>query len=180
MGSAVDRTTAALKIVLRPIPHSVDAVKMGHCLFYRPIESDAISCTFNMDGFSPMRAVLQSHGLDESHFQKCRQFHEGNIFRAITHGDAFPNIITTTRTSTWNEVPDASFQVLRTVEDHYCKSLCMTHFGFILGRFPYDAFASCMRAVGFAWTYSRLEKIIVDVDARYFPEATLVWSHKCV
>ena len=175
MGVAASRTTAAIEIVLRPIPHSADEVKLGHCYFYPQVATDAISCTFNMDGYSPMKAVLRAHGLDEGHFQKCHQFHEAGLFRVITHGDEFPNIITVTKTQTWNAVPNATFLVLRTVEDQHCKSLCMTHFGYILGRFPCDAFTSCMRAVNLAWTYSKLKKIVVDVDERYFPEATCAW-----
>lgn len=164
-----------MKILLRPIPHSIDEVKMGHCVFYPPIKTDAISCTFNMDGFTPMKAVLNAHGLDEGHFQKCRRLHEGQPFRTITHGDEFPNIITSSKTKTWNEVPNAAFQILRTVEDHYCKSLCMTHFSFIQGKFPDGAFLSCARTVNATWTYSQLEEIIVDVDERYFTAAARIW-----
>lgn len=164
-----------MKLLLRSIPHSVDEIAMGHCVFYPSVNTDAISCTFNMDGFTPMKAVLNAHGVDDEHFQKCRRLHEGQPFRTITHGDEFPNIITSTKTKTWNEVPDAAFQILRTVEDDYCKSLCMTHFAFIQGRFPDDAFTACAHAVSTAWTYSKLDKIIVDVDARHFVAAKHLW-----
>jgi hypothetical protein len=174
MGQSEINKMRNLKITLRSIHHSDYEIKMGHCIFYPPVKTDAISCTFNMNGFSPMKAVLQAHGLDEDHFQKCRRWHEGRPFRTITHGDEFPNIITSTRTVTWNEVPDAAFQVLKTVEDQYCKSLCMTHFAFILWKFPTDAFEACMIAVSMAWTHSQLQQIIVDVDERFFTNATQV------
>jgi hypothetical protein len=51
----------------------------------------------------------------------------------------------------------------------------MTHFSFILGKFPVAALTACMRAVNMAWAYSELEKIVVDVDERYFVDAMHVW-----
>lgn len=45
-----------IAITLRPIFCSVGEVNMAHCVFYPPLATDAISCTFHMDGFAPMKA----------------------------------------------------------------------------------------------------------------------------
>ncbi len=165
-----------MEISLRPIPHSHDEIAMGHCISYPPIKTDAIACTYNMDGFSPMKAVLRAHCIDTAHFHKCRRYHSDGRFRTISHGDEFPNIITSSKTATWDEVPDAADRIIFNVEDQYCKSLCMTHFAFLSGEFPAKAFTACMHAVNMARTYTKLQKIIVDVDERFFAEAMLVWQ----
>ena len=47
-----------MEIVLRPVPHAA----------YESVKTDAISCTYDMDGFTLMSAVLSQLGLDREHF----------------------------------------------------------------------------------------------------------------
>ena len=68
-----------MEVVIRPIEHGS----------YTPIPVDAISCTYNMDGFTPMNAILAAYDLDREHFRKCGRMHEGPKLRIICHGDCY-------------------------------------------------------------------------------------------
>lgn len=153
-----------MEVLLRPVPH----------LAYEPVKTDAISCTYDMDGFTLMNVVLIQHGLDREHFRKCAHMHSGGKFRVISHGDEKPLVITTTKTERWDSEPSATQQVIDAADAERCESLCMTHFAFILGNFPDEAFAQCIQQIVLATHCTNLQKVIVDVDSRYFDRAKAV------
>ena len=155
-----------MEVVIRPVVHGQ----------YQVIESDAISCTYDMDGFTLMNAVLSQLGLDREHFRKCAHMHAGEKFRVISHGDEKPFVITTTKTERWDSQPDATEQILNTADAERCKSLCMTHFAFILGAFPEVAFAQCLRQVEQAKHHTQLKRVVVDVDERYVDAASAIYQ----
>ena len=153
-----------MELLLRSVPH----------LAYEPVKTDAISCTYNMDGFTLMNAVLIQHGLDREHFRKCAHMHSGDKFRVISHGDEKPLVITTTKTERWDSEPSAAQQIIDVADAERCESLCMTHFAFILGEFPEEAFAQCMQQIKSAKHCTNLQKVVVDVDSRHFESAQAV------
>lgn len=157
-----------MEVLLRPVPH----------LAYEPVETDAISCTYNMDGFTLMNAVLIQHGLDREYFRKCAHMHSGGKFRVISHGDEKPLVITTTKTERWDSEPSATQQVIDAADAERCESLCMTHFTFILGNFPEEAFAQCIQQIVLATHCTNLQKVIVDVDSRHFDRAKAVQKQR--
>lgn len=157
-----------MEVLLRPVPH----------LAYEPVETDAISCTYDMDGFTLMNAVLIQHGLDREHFRKCAHMHSGGKFRVISHGDEKPLVITTTKTERWDREPSATQQVIDAADAERCESLCMTHFAFILGNFPEEAFAQCIQQIVLATHCTNLQKVIVDVDSRHFDRAKAVQKQR--
>lgn len=153
-----------MDVILRPVQHSG----------YQAIKTDAISCTYDMDGFTLMNAVLSRLGLDREHFRKCAYMHTGEKFRVISHGDEKPFFITTTKTECWNSEPNATEQILNTADAERCESLCMTHFAFILGKFPEDAFAQCIRQIEQAKYLNQLKLVVVDVDERFVDAANAI------
>jgi hypothetical protein len=153
-----------MEILFRSVPH----------LAYEPVNADAISCTYNMDGFTLMNAVLIQYGLDREYFRKCAFMHSGDKFRVISHGDKKPLVITTTKTEHWASEPSATRQIIDAADAENCESLCMTHFAFILGKFPDDAFAQCIQQIELAKNCSNLQKVILDVDSRHFESAQAV------
>lgn len=48
-----------MEVLIRPISRG----------WYEPTDVDAISCTYNPDGFTPMSAVLVAYGLDREYFK---------------------------------------------------------------------------------------------------------------
>ncbi len=146
-----------MEVVIRPVTYGR----------YEPVVTDAVSCTYDMDGFTLMSAVLSQLGLDREHFRKCAHMHEGDKFRVISHGDEKPFVITTTKTECWDSEPSATEQILTAAEAERCQSLCMTQFAFVLGEFPAEAFAQCLRQIEQAIGFVNLQKILVDVDERY-------------
>jgi len=152
-----------MEVVIRPIAHGS----------YAPFPVDAISCTYNMDGFTPMNAVLSAYGMDREHFRKCARFHAGPKFRTICHGDCYerPQVITVSKTERWDSEPSATDEILTIADCERCESLCMTHFMFIIGKFPETAFEQCLRSVELAKLHTRLRKIVVDVDERCYLQA---------
>ena len=155
-----------MEIELRAIPHGS----------YVPAQVDAISCAYNMDGFTPMNAVLINYGIDRENFKSkaLEKYHTDRGFLAISHGEIRPNVITTSEK--WESISDAAFHILTTIESNFCKSLCMTHFAFVFGKFPAIAFGQFMQAVELAEHFNDLEKIVVDVDDAHLKQANAIWS----
>lgn len=166
-----------MEIVLRPIQHLYDEYAMGHCIFWPSANTDAVSCTYNMGGFTPMTAVLRELRLDDGAFRRSgvNSAHFERGIRTMTYGDNRPNLITSLKTQRWDSDSDMPVLILRTVEDAFCRSLCMTHFNFILGKFPVAAFQNCMQAVALAHLFTKLERIVVDVDERHIRQADQLW-----
>ena len=52
-----------MEIIFREMPHTYDEVVMGHKLWFpESIESDVISATANIDGFTPLTAISRKYG----------------------------------------------------------------------------------------------------------------------
>ena len=159
-----------MEITLRPIPH-------GN---YMASDADVILCTYNMDGFTPMNAILIQHGIDRAHFSRkaLETYHAQRGFRTLVHEDVSPNVITSTETQKWDSISDAAFEILLTAEavGKY-KSLCFTQFAFVQGnKFPEIAFGQLMLAAELAEHFASLEKMIVDVDEKHIEQAMAVWQ----
>lgn len=150
-----------MEVVIRPIEHGS----------YAAVQVDAISCTYDTDGFTLMNAVLIAYGLDRDHFRKISGNYEGGKFMVTAHVEMNPIVITTTKTERWDGEPTATEQILHVADCERCRSLCLTHFAFILGQFPVAAFERCVRSVELTKSYSGLRKIVVDVDERYYQQA---------
>jgi hypothetical protein len=170
-----------MEIILRPIPHSVDEVKMGHCVFYPPIESDAISCAFNLNGFTPMLSVLRAYGIDQARFDRNGQLAKGHseVFSVHVDRTCSPLLITTSRTRTWDDAPQATSQIINIADGEGCKSVCLTHFMFLQGKFPKSAFSHCLKMAAYFEPQSRLKRIIVDVDDRHIVVANRLFVEVC-
>lgn len=145
-----------MEVVIRPVAHGR----------YETAGTDAISCTYDIDGFTLMNAVLSQLGLDREHFRRCVHMHQGDKFRVISHGDEKPFVITTTKTERWDSEPTATEQILSTADAERCESLCLTHFAVIRGAFPERAFAQCLWQVEQAAHHTQIKRVVVDVDDR--------------
>lgn len=154
-----------MEVVIRPVAH----------VAYESVKTDAISCTYDMDGFTLMNEVLKAYRLDREHFRKCASMHESRKFRVISHGDKKPFVITTTKTERWDSEPSATEQILNTADAERCESLCMTHFAYILSAFPADAFMQCLRQIEQAVQMTQLKRVVLDVDERYADVANDVY-----
>ena len=157
-----------MEVVIRPIEHGT----------YIPMTVDAISCTYNMDGFTPMNAILAAYGLDREHFRKCGRMHEGSKLRIICHGDCYerPQVITVSKNERWDSEPGATKEILTIADCERCESLCITHFSYILGAFPVGAFRQCLESIQSAATLVNLKRVVVDADERYYQQALDVHS----
>lgn len=153
-----------MEVLIRPVPHAS----------YARVETDAVSCTCDVDGFTLMNAVLIAHRLDREHFRMCAYMHEGDQFRVIAHHDKKPLVITSTKTEHWDNEPSATKQIISTADAERCESLCMTHFAFILGDFPTNAFRQCLESIQNFGEQTHLRLVIVDVDDRCYDEALRV------
>jgi hypothetical protein len=158
-----------MNTTLRPIPHGS----------YVASDAEVISCTYNMDGFTPMNSVLVAHQIERAHFtsKTLETYHSARGFRTMVHEDVKPNVITSTETEKWDSISDAPFEILSTAGIvGKCKSLCFTQFAFVQGLFPEIGFRQLMLAVEFSEHFGRLEKIIVDVDERHIEQARVIWK----
>ena len=150
---------------------------MGHCLWWPEIDADAVSCTHNPDGFSPMLAVIRALGRDSDRFTYPRlTANHRRRFVAISHEfDERPVIITSSRTAAWETEPHPAAEIIRVADIERSRSLCLTHFSFLQGRFPARAFEQCVRAALLARYHTKIARITIDVDARFAEEAQRVF-----
>ncbi len=158
-----------MEITLRPI---------SNCS-YVASEADVIACIYNMDGFTPMNAVLVAHEIERAHFttKKLDAYHSDRGFRTMVHEGVKPKVITCTETEKWDSVSDVGFEILSTADAvGKCKSICFTQFAHVQGLFPEIAFRQLMIAAELAEHFAKLEKIVVDVDARYIEQAESIWQ----
>ena len=158
-----------MEVTLRPISHGS----------YVASDADVISCTYNMDGFTPMNSVLVAHQIERAHFtsKTLETYHSARGFRTLVHEDVKPKVITSTETQKWDSISDAPFEILNTagIVGKY-KSLCFTQFAFVQGLFPEIAFRQLMLAVEHSEHFGSLEKIIVDIDERHIEQARKIWN----
>lgn len=155
-----------MEVVIRPIEHGSYAAE----------QVDAVSCTYDTDGFTLMNAVLIAYGLDRNYFKKISSKYEEGKFMITAHVEMNPIIITSTKTERWDSEPSATEQILHLADCERCGSLCLTHFAFILGRFPEKAFEQCLSSVEMARFSTDLSKIVVDVDQRHYQQALDIHS----
>lgn len=158
-----------MEIQLRSIPHAIVERDMGHCLHWPTIDVDAVSCTYNPVGFSPMLAVIRDLERDRDRFtHPALSAHHLGRFSVVSHEfEDRPLIITSSKTAAWDSEPHVAAEVIRVADAENSRSLCMTHFSFVLGRFPTRAFELCVRAAMLARYSTRIEWITIDVDDRY-------------
>lgn len=163
-------------IQLRSITRTADERAMGHCLFWPAIDVDAVSCTYNPEGFSPMLAVIRCLGRDRDHFtHPALTTSHQRRFSVMSHAfEARPVLITSSRTATWDAEPKVAAEIIRVADIERSLSLCMTHFSFLPGRFPRQAFEECVRAVMLAKHCTGMARITIDVDERHCGQAERV------
>ena len=107
-----------MDIQLRPIARTHDERAMGNCLFWPAMEVDAVSCTFNPEGFSPMRTVIRGLGREPDDFTGpgVSAYHRRR-FSAVSHEfDTRPVVITSSRTATWEAQPQAAGEIIRVAD----------------------------------------------------------------
>lgn len=151
-----------VEITVRPNTHTK----------YLPSDSDAISCPYNMEGFTVMNAVITAHSLDHEHFQKSAKWHQISKFRAISHGSEKPFIITTTKCVPWiDRKVSPAREIMRLASIERCESLCITHFAYIEGKFPAKDFLACIRQIVEAPKLRNLRKVVIDVDSNHWDMA---------
>lgn len=167
-----------MEIRFRPIAHIADERAMGHCLHWPSIDVDAVSCTYNPEEFSPMGAVLRELQQDRAHFtHPAVRVHHQRRFSVMSHEyEARPVVITSSRTPAWDTEPHAAAEIIHVADVERSRSLCMTHFSFLPGRFPARAFEQCIRDSMLARYYTNIAQVIIDVDARFLGEAHSVFE----
>jgi len=86
-----------MEIIFREMPHTYDEVVMGHKLWFpESIESDVISATANIDGFTPLTAISRKYGwnarwskivetADDPDFDEREPFDDHNVLHAGRH-----------------------------------------------------------------------------------------------
>lgn len=140
--------------------------------------TDAVSCTYNLDGFTPMSVVIRRLGFDRSYFDQGTKLkgHHQPGFKVLVHRTNQRCLITSSKTACWDDAPQATTEIIKTVVTEKCKSLCMTHFGFIPGNFPKAAFHNCLQMAVSAKEQDRLDRLVVDVDERHSDIATELFN----
>ena len=165
-----------MDIQLRSIARTADERAMGHCLSWPAIDVDAVSCTYNPEGFSPMLAVIKCLGRDRDRFTHpaLTTSHQSR-FSVMSHEfEARPVIITSSRTATWSAEPNVAAEIIRVADIERSRSLCMTHFSFLPGTFPRQAFEQCVLAAMLARHFTSVARITIDVDERHRSQAERV------
>jgi len=137
------------------------------------VETESVSCTYNLEGFSPMATVVQVLGFDRSRLTSDYQLKKSHDENFIVHAhlNSSPVLLTTSKTRSWDDATAATTEITKVADREGCRSLCMTHFMFIPGKFPGEDFYYCLEMASISSYRERLRKVIVDVDDRHFEAA---------
>jgi hypothetical protein len=162
-----------MEILIRPISHRTEEYAMGHCYSWPSAATEAVSCTYNMDGFSPMNAVITAQGWDRANFigSGALGLRPDEAAGVLVHKECRPLLLTTTKTPSWNDRGQATTEIISTADAEGCESLCMTHFAFLPRKFPKGALKHCLQMAARAGDQPHMKRVIVDVDERHILEA---------
>jgi hypothetical protein len=156
-----------METVIRPVVNTPDEIFAGHKLWFVPVHGcDAISATANAPGFTPLIAIARYFGWDYDLMRKaaddCNHKRRVAVLKQVT-----PTLLLVPATKGRGEdAHNLALDLLSAVDATESKSLHITHFGFLQGRFPKTDVAAVL---DFFFRYGSrlpLERLVIDIDVR--------------
>jgi hypothetical protein len=167
-----------MEIIFREMPHSYDEVVMGHKLWFpESIESDVISATANVNGFTPLNAIARRYSwsteLISSASKQCNSRYEIAVISQLK-----PTLLLVPSTQGKG---DASFLIKDLVSAANAVKtdvLNFTHFGFIQNKLPKNEISTILDYFMNPNVRSSIRVVVWDIDFRFKKEMVDIWKIK--
>lgn len=156
-----------MKIIFLPHKNTDEEIQLGQKIAFTTIHGiQAISVTANLNGFTPMAAILEYLKIKKKTLIK--EVHSCSIVKLIPY---WPNIILVppTRGPTGKNkwIENYTIEILKICNAGNFKELQFTHYGFINGTFPKGEVSRILSILLNPLIYTTLEAIYWEIDARY-------------
>jgi len=167
-----------MEIIFREMPHSYDEVAMGHKLWFpESIESDVISATANVNGFTPLNAIARRYNWNtetiSSASKQCNSRREIAVISELK-----PTLLLVPST---HGIGDTGFLVKDLIDAANAVNadvLNFTHFGFIQNRLPRNEITTILDYFIDPSVKTSIRVIVWDIDFRFKKEMTDMWKIK--
>jgi hypothetical protein len=167
-----------MEIIFREMPHTYDEVVMGHKLWFpESIESDVISATANIDGFTPLTAISRKYGwrndLLTAASTQCNIRNEIAVIKELT-----PTLLLVPSTKGKGDTDFLIKDLIKAANAVKADVLNFTHFGFIQNKLPIHEIQSILDVLFDENFKSSIHVIIWDIDFRFKKEMKQMWALK--
>jgi hypothetical protein len=167
-----------MEIIFREMPHTYDEVVMGHKLWFpESIESDVISATANIDGFTPLTAISRKYGwrndLLTAASAQCNIRNEIAVIKELT-----PTLLLVPSTKGKGDTVFLIKDLIKAANAVKADVLNFTHFGFIQNKLPIHEIQSILDILFDENFKSSIRVIIWDIDFRFKKEMKQMWALK--
>ncbi|MDA1371698.1 MAG: hypothetical protein O2971_13185 [Proteobacteria bacterium] len=167
-----------MEIIFREMPHTYDEVVMGHKLWFPDsIESDVISATANIDGFTPLTAISRRYGwsndLLTSASAQCNSRNEIAVIKELS-----PTLLLVPSTKGRGNTDFLIKDLIKAANAVTADVLNFTHFGFIQNRLQNTEIQSILDVLLDEKLQSSIRVIIWDIDFRFKKEMKQMWKLK--
>lgn len=167
-----------MEIVFREMPHTYDEVVMGHKLWFpESVESDVISATANINGFTPLTAIARRYGWSNriltSASAQCNSRNEIAVMKELS-----PTLLLVPSTQGKGDTDFLIKDLISAANAVKADVLNFTHFGFIQNKLPKSEIQSILNVLFDNNIKSSIRVIIWDIDFRFKKEMVQVWELK--
>jgi hypothetical protein len=151
---------------------------MGHKLWFpESIESDVISATANIDGFTPLTAISRKYGwrndLLTAASAQCNIRNEIAVIKELT-----PTLLLVPSTKGKGDTDFLIKDLIKATNAVKADVLNFTHFGFIQNKLPIYEIQSILDVLFDENFKSSIRVIIWDIDFRFKKEMKQMWALK--
>lgn len=165
-----------MEIIFRTMEHTYDEVVMGHKIWFPDsVESDVISATANIGGFTPLTAIARRYGwnseLIEAASNQCNRRGEIAVVSAV-----IPTLLLVPST---NGQEDASFLIndlIQAANQIKADVLSFTHYGFVQIKLPSIEIRSILKLLLDPKLQSSIRVVVWDIDFRFKLEMVQIWK----
>jgi hypothetical protein len=163
-----------MQMILRAQSHTAEEIIMGHKVSFTIQNGvDVVSASSNLNGFTPLKAVLRVLGADqeevEAHVKECQY---SNTVLSVEHAGINLILVPSTRGEDgYNSYYEHyAVEVLKQCNYHGFKNLHFTHYGFIAKKFQQKELYRLLITILNPLVYTTLEKIFFEIDSRYLDD----------
>lgn len=162
-----------MKLILRPHTNTDEEIKLGQKVGFSSIHGvSALSVTANLNGVTPLSAVLQHLKIDKKIVRKLVE--TTNINGHVKLVQTWPNLIlmppTRAEMGRNKDIEFYTIQLIKICNAENFKNLHFTHYGFINGVFQGWEIRKILSIFLNPLIYTTLETVYWEIDSRFVDE----------
>ena len=167
-----------MEIIFREQPHTYDEVAMGHKLWFRDsIESDAISATANIGGFTPLTAIARRYEWNRDMItaasNECNERKEIAIVRNLN-----PTLLLVPATQGKGDTSFLITDLINAANTIGSDVLNFTHYGFVQNKLPEAEINLILDMILDPYLKSSIRVVVWDIDFRFKTDMIKIWKLK--